>query len=143
MHAAGYAALIALSVAAQSWAAVVLWLAPMLVMKFVHQLQNTIEHLGLVHDDDIYTNTRSTRTNPLLRWLAWQMQYHTAHHAFPAVPFHKLKKLHQAIFTDRGITPPTMTYWGFQVAVFKAFAGGRTEADYPDDRMWIAESAHE
>jgi fatty acid desaturase len=139
-HAAGYASIAALSFAARSWAAVALWLAPMLVMKFTHQLQNTIEHLGLVHDDDMLANTRSTRTNPVMRWMAWQMQYHTAHHAYPAVPFHKLKTLHRLIFTDRGITPPTMSYWGFQVAVLKAFAGGRTEADYPDDRVWIAES---
>jgi fatty acid desaturase len=67
-HMAGYAAIAALSVATQSWAAVLLWLAPMLVMKPVHQLQNTIEHLGLSHESDIFRNTRSTKTNALMRW---------------------------------------------------------------------------
>ncbi len=32
-----------------------------------------------------------------------------------------------------------MTYWGFQRAALRAFAGGKTEADYPADRRWIYE----
>ena len=141
-HLAGYALIAATSVAMHSWAAVILWLAPMLAMKCVHQLQNTIEHLGLPHEDNVLVNTRSTRTNALLRWLAWQMQYHTAHHAFPGVPFHRLRELNEAIFTARGATPPSMTYLGFQMAVVRAFARGRTEADYPDDATWISDSPH-
>jgi len=84
-HLAGYAAILALSVAAHSGVAVLLWLAPLLAMKFMHQLQNTIEHLGLPHTEDMLANTRSTRTNALMRWMTWQMPYHTAHHAFPGV----------------------------------------------------------
>lgn len=141
-HLAGYALIAGASVVTRSWAAVFLWLAPMLAMKGVHQLQNTIEHLGLPHEDNVLANTRSTRTNAIMRWLAWQMQYHTAHHAFPGVPFHRLRELHEAIFTSRGNEPPSMTYWGFQVAVLRAFAHGRTEADYPDDRTWIADAPH-
>jgi fatty acid desaturase len=143
LHCVGYASIAVLSAAMHSWAAVLLWLAPMLTMKFMHQLQNTIEHLGLVHDGNMLVNTRSTRTNALMRWMAWQMPYHTAHHMFPAVPFHQLHKLHAILFTDRGVAPPTMTYWGFQIAVLRAFAGGKTEADYPDDRAWISESTHQ
>jgi len=140
LHVAGYAGIAALSVAAHSWAAVTLWLAPMLAMKFVHQLQNTIEHLGLSHESNVLANTRSTRTNALMRWACWQMQYHTAHHAFPGVPFHRLRELNDEIFTRRGTQPPSMTYLGFQIAVLRAFSGGRTEADYPDDRVWIADA---
>jgi fatty acid desaturase len=114
----------------------------MLAMKGVHQLQNTIEHLGLPHEDNVLVNTRSTRTNAVMRWLGWQMQYHTAHHAFPGVPFHRLHELHEAIFTSRGAAPPSMTYVGFQIAVLRAFARGRTEADYPDSRTWIADPPH-
>ena len=142
-HLAGYTAITVISVLTHSWAAVILWLAPMCVMKFTHQLQNTIEHLGLTHENDILANTRSTRTNGLLRWMAWQMQYHTAHHAFPAVPFHQLRELNKIVFTDRGTQAPTMTYWGFQVAALRAFSRGRTEADYPDDRMWLFEPSHD
>jgi fatty acid desaturase len=111
-------------------------------MKPVHQLQNTIEHLGRPHEDNVLVNTRSTRTNAVMRWLGWQMQYHTAHHAFPGVPFHRLRELNEAIFTSRGAAPPSMTYLGFQIAVLRAFAHGRTEADYPDDGAWIADRPH-
>jgi fatty acid desaturase len=108
----------------------------------VHQLQNTIEHLGLTHEANVLSNTRSTRTNPLMRWLGWQMQYHTAHHAFPGVPFHRLRELHEVIFTRRGATAPSMTYLGFQFAVLRALAAGKTEADYPDSATWIADRPH-
>jgi fatty acid desaturase len=141
-HLAGYVLIAGISVAAHSWAAAILWLTPMLAMKGVHQLQNTIEHLGLPHEDNVLINTRSTRTNRGLRWLGWQKQYHTAHHAFPGVPFHRLRELHEAIFTSRGAAPPSMTYVGFQIAVLRAFARGKTEADYPDNRTWIADPPH-
>jgi fatty acid desaturase len=112
-HVAGYAIMAIVSLMERSWMAVVLWIAPMVTMKFVHQLQNTIEHLGLTH------------------------------HAFPGVPFHRLRELHDALFTHRGRAPPSMTYWGFQRAVLRALAHGRSEADYPEDRTWIADLAHE
>jgi fatty acid desaturase len=142
VHLAGIVLITAVSVAARSWAAVTFWLAPMLAMKGVHQLQNMIEHLGLPHDGNVLGNTRSTRTNALMRWLGWQMQYHTAHHAFPGVPFHRLRELNAIIFTARGTAPPSMTYLGFQTAVLRAFAHGRTEADYADDRAWITDPPH-
>ena len=142
LHLAGYAMIVGVSLMAHSGAALLLWLAPMLAMKWVHQLQNTMEHLGLPHEDNVLLNTRSTRTNPVMRWLGWQMQYHTAHHAFPGVPFHRLRELNAAIFTERGAQPPSMTYIGFQIAVLRAFARGRTEAAYPDDRTWIADAPH-
>jgi len=136
-HVAGYALIFAASVATGSWAAVTYWLAPMLLTKVAHQLQNTIEHLGLPHGPNILENTRSTRTNAILRFLCWNMQYHTAHHAFPGVPFYNLPELHNALFTARGTAPPTMGYLEFQRDVLRALSGGRTEADFPDDQAWI------
>ena len=138
-HLAGYALIAVLSIATGSWAALQLWLAPMLALKPVHQLQNTIEHLGLPHVDAITENTRTTRTNALMRWLAWNMQYHTAHHAFPGVPCYALPKLHNEIFVEKGRKPPTMSYLAFQWAVLRAFWNGRTEADYADDAIWISD----
>jgi fatty acid desaturase len=136
-HLAAYGLIAAWSVYLRSAIALELWLLPMLVMKPVHQLQNTMEHLGLPHVDAIAENTRSTRTNALMRWLAWNMQYHTAHHAFPGVPFHSLRRLHDAIFVSQGRVPPTMSYLGFQRAALKAFWNRRSEADYPADAAWI------
>jgi fatty acid desaturase len=140
-HLAGYALIAVVSVLTRSYLALELWLAPMVIMKPVHQLQNTIEHLGLPHIETITQNTRSTRTNALMRWLGWNMQYHTAHHAFPGVPCYHLPRLHHEIFVARNSTPPTMSYLAFQWAVLRAFWNGRTEADYPDEVMWISDEA--
>ena len=138
LHLLGYGIIAAASIAAQSWFAVAFWLAPMLLTKVVHQLQNTIEHLGLPHVDDIALNTRTTRTNAVMRWMGWNMQFHTAHHAFPGVPFRQLPDLHQAIFVEKQRKPPEMSYLGFQAAVFRAF-WRKPEADYPQDRIWISD----
>ncbi|MEM6663720.1 MAG: fatty acid desaturase [Pseudomonadota bacterium] len=139
-HLALYAAIAVISLATQSWAAVILWLAPMLTTKAVHQLQNTIEHLGLSHDDNILDNTRSTRTNAVMRWLCWNMQYHTAHHAFPSVPFHRLKELNREMTEGYGTPPYSMGYIEFQIQIIQKLMGGRTEADYPHDEVWITSS---
>lgn len=139
LHALGYAAIAVLSVAFQTWAAVILWLAPMVVMKFVHQLQNTIEHLGLSHKDDILENTRSTRTNALMRWLCWQMPYHTAHHTFPSVPFWKLRDLEDAM-RENGAEPYRMGWIEFQIEVIRKL-WSKSEDEYPYDEVWIVSDA--
>ncbi len=134
-HIAGYAVIAVLSVITGSWAAISLWIAPMVAMKFAHQLQNTIEHLGLAHGDDILRNTRSTRTNALMRWLCWQMPYHTAHHAFPSVPFWQLKEL-DAELKGNGAEPYAMGWFEFQIAVLRAL-WQKDESQYPFDDVWI------
>ena len=113
-HLLGYGAIAALSLATGSWLAVSHWLVPMMAMKFVHQLQNTIEHLGLPHVEEISLNTRTARTNAVMRWMGWNMQFHTAHHAFPGVPFRRLPDLHRTIFIDKQRKPAEMSYLAFQ-----------------------------
>jgi len=136
---AGYVAIALISIAAQSWAAVILWLAPMLLMKPVHQLQNTIEHLGLSHESDIFKNTRSTRTNAITRWLCWQMPYHTAHHAFPSVPFWQLREL-DAELKGNGAEPYAMGWIEFQIEVIRKLAA-KDESQYPFDEVWVVSTA--
>jgi fatty acid desaturase len=141
IHLALYIGVAGVSLAVGSWAAVIYWLAPMLLTKPIHQLQNTIEHLGLSHEDDILQNTRSTDTNALMRWMCWQMQYHTAHHSFPAVPFHALKGLNDTIEERIGHEVHRMGYIEFQIEVIRKLWGGKSEADYPSDEVWIARDA--
>ncbi len=109
-HVAGYAAIALLSLVFQSWLAVELWLAPMLVTKAFHQLQNIGEHTGLTHHPDTLRNTRTLTGPAWLRWLMWNMSYHTAHHTFPGVPFHALPALHREIEQRLGETLPSATY---------------------------------
>ncbi|HLZ84026.1 MAG TPA: fatty acid desaturase [Caulobacteraceae bacterium] len=95
-------AIAAASAAAGSWLAAWLWIGPLLATKVVHQLQNTGEHTEMPHDPDIFRNTRTLVGPPPMRWLMWNMSYHTAHHAFPGVPFHALPALHREIVDRRG-----------------------------------------
>ena len=43
---------------------------------------------------NMFENTRTTMTTRAVRLLAWNMPYHAEHHAWPAVPFHKLPEVH-------------------------------------------------
>ncbi|MBV9509808.1 MAG: fatty acid desaturase [Caulobacteraceae bacterium] len=131
-----YVAVALLSLLLHSWAALLYWFAPLVLTKWAHQPQNLIEHNGLPHEGPIHGIVRSTRTNAFMRWMCWNMQYHTAHHAYPSVPFHRLKQLHQEAFTANGVEPPTMTYLGFYAAMLKALRE-RGEAEQPDDAVWI------
>ena len=135
IHIALYALIAVLSIAAGTWAAVTFWLLPMVLTKPIHQLQNTIEHLGLSHEDDILENTRSTRTNALIRWLCWQMPYHTAHHVFPAVPFWKLRELNEKIEAQAGEVH-RMGWIEFQVEVIQKLMA-KDESQYPMDEVWV------
>ena len=135
LHIAGYAVIALVSLALESWAAVTFWLLPMVLTKWVHQLQNTIEHLGLSHESDILNNTRSTRTNAVMRWLCWQMPYHTAHHSYPSVPFWQLRKLNDKIEAAAG--PVHRMGWiEFQIEVVKRLVR-KDESQWPMDEAWI------
>jgi fatty acid desaturase len=51
-------------------------------------------------------NTRTTYTNVVMRALAWNMPYHAEHHAYPAVPFHRLPEVNRAIGPRLKVTAP-------------------------------------
>ena len=135
IHVVLYSLIAVLSIAAGSWVVVTFWLLPMVLTKPIHQLQNTIEHLGLSHEDDILENTRSTRTNALIRWLCWQMPYHTAHHVFPAVPFWKLRALNEKIEAQAGEVH-RMGWIEFQLEVIRKLMA-KDESQYPTDEVWV------
>ncbi|NKC11972.1 MAG: rhizopine catabolism protein [Gammaproteobacteria bacterium] len=114
LHWLAYGAVAAGSLYWETGFALMYWIAPMFVTKVFHNVQNITEHTGLTHVNDTVHNTRTIKTWPLLRWLAWNMQYHTAHHTFPAVPFHKLPELHEELVRRAGYEPPTTSYLAFQ-----------------------------
>ena len=135
LHLLGYAAIGVASAYFQSWAPLTFWLIPMVLTKPVHQMQNTIEHLGLPHAIDILQNTRSTRTNALMRWLCWQMPYHTAHHSYPSVPFWQLRKLNDKI--EDAVGPVHRMGWiEFQIEVIRRLAQ-KDESQWPMDEVWV------
>lgn len=136
-HLGLYALVALVSVLSGSWLAVQLWLTPLLATKWTYMLQGSQKHLGRPHSSDLFENTRTAKTGALLHWLGWNMQYHTAHHLFPSVPFHRLPELHRAVVAKAGREPPSMTYLAFQRRVLALLARGRGEADFKDDDAWI------
>ena len=55
------------------------------------------EHARCPNVASMLENTRTTLTNRIIRFLAWNMPFHVEHHAYPAVPFHKLPAFHEHI----------------------------------------------
>jgi fatty acid desaturase len=59
------------------------------------------QHAGLKSDiDDFRYLCRTMVLSPIPAWLYWNMNYHTEHHMYPAVPFRKLPKLHRLLAHD-------------------------------------------
>lgn len=114
-----YGLIVAASLALQSWAAVIYWVAPVLLTKWTHQPQNLIEHTGMPHEGDTVTKTRTVRTNPILRYLLWNMPFHMAHHTYPGVPFWRLPDLHAEMAARLPVPPVTAGYIGFIVGMLR------------------------
>lgn len=88
----GYAAIASVSLAG-SWAALWLWLLPLMLGQWLLRPYLLAEHTGCAHTPNMLENTRTTYTNAFVHFFAWTMPYHAEHHAYPAVPFHALPKL--------------------------------------------------
>ena len=71
-----------------------LWVIPALLGQPVLRLYLLAEHGRCPHVANMLENSRTTFTNRLVRFLAWNMPYRAEHHAYPAVPFHQLPAFH-------------------------------------------------
>ncbi|MCW1920165.1 fatty acid desaturase [Rhodobacter sp. KR11] len=76
------------------------WVLPMVLTQPFLRLYLLAEHGDCPQVADMLENTRTTLTNRLVRFLAWNMPYHIEHHSLPQVPFHQLPRLHQAMRAD-------------------------------------------
>ncbi len=71
-----------------------LWLFPVLIGQPFLRLYLLAEHGLCPPVANMLENSRTTFTNRVVRFLAWNMPFHAEHHAFPNVPFHQLPSLH-------------------------------------------------
>ncbi len=94
VYLAGYIAVAAASALAGSPIALVVWFVPFLVGQAFLRPYLLAEHTGCAFARDCLLNTRTTVTLTFVRLFAWNMPYHADHHAYPAVPFHALPRLH-------------------------------------------------
>ncbi|UWQ52402.1 fatty acid desaturase [Leisingera caerulea] len=71
-----------------------LWILPLLIGQPVLRAYLLAEHGLCPAVANMLENSRTTFTNRIVRFVAWNMPYHAEHHAFPNVPFHQLPALH-------------------------------------------------
>ncbi len=71
-----------------------LWIIPVLIAQPALRLYLLAEHGLCPPVSNMLENSRTTFTNRIIRFLAWNMPYHAEHHAFPNVPFHQLPAFH-------------------------------------------------
>ncbi len=92
-----YLALAALSLIGGSGFLFWFWLLPLAVGQPFLRFVLLAEHSGCSFSADGTANTRTTLTNPLVRWLMWNMPFHAEHHLYASLPFHALPAAHQLI----------------------------------------------
>ncbi|MCP9231291.1 fatty acid desaturase family protein [Mesorhizobium sp. LMG 17147] len=100
----GYAVLLAASLAIQSALLLWVWIVPVLVGQPFLRAYLLAEHALCPHVANMLENTRTTFTNRLVRFVAWNMPYHSEHHSYPAVPFHRLPRFHEIVAEHLGTT---------------------------------------
>ena len=76
------------------------WILPLMTGFPVLRLYLLAEHGRCPTVANMFENTRTTFTNRIVRFLAWNMPYHCEHHTYPQVPFFRLAELH-VILRDR------------------------------------------
>ncbi len=102
----GHAAIAIVSLASGQWIIpIIVSLAPF-IAGWLFFLCNNTQHTGLVDNvEDFRLCCRTIYLNPVVRFLYWQMNYHTEHHMYAAVPCYNLARLHRAV---RHEMPPTL-----------------------------------
>ena len=126
-HLVGYATITLSAAWFESWWPLIYWLGPYMCTKWVYWIQGIQEHLGLTHRNNTLLNTRTSEASAIMRWLNWNMTYHTVHHTFPAVPFHALSKLHQEVTATYEHALPSSSYWSFHYQLLRSLIAGKTE----------------
>ena len=90
-----------------------IWILPALLGQPFLRLYLLAEHGLCPTLPNMFENTRTTFTNRIVRFVTWNMSYHTEHHTYPSVPFHKLPDLHEIMQHELIHTEPS----------YKAFMG--------------------
>ena len=103
---AGYTAAIALSVVFRVDWILWLWIYPALLGQPFLRAYLLAEHWGCPAVTDMWRNTRSTVSNPVVRFFTWNMPFHAEHHAHASVPFHALPALSERMAAARHVVSP-------------------------------------
>jgi fatty acid desaturase len=112
IHLIGHGLILVISLALGWWMVpVVLTLAQFYGGGLQFLLNNT-QHTGLVDNTPDYRLCcRTILINPILRFIYWQMNYHTEHHMFASIPCYNLGKLHKSIRPNLPRCPGLVGAW--------------------------------
>jgi fatty acid desaturase len=102
-----YAALLAASLVWLGTLLLWIWLLPLAIGFPLLRLYLLAEHGRCAEVANMFENTRTTRTDALVRFIAWNMPFHTEHHVWPTVPFHRLPALHALMRDDLRVVSPS------------------------------------
>ena len=108
LHVAIWTVMAIASFHSQSVAFLYYLILPRLLGEPVLRLFRLSEHAGAELSPNLLTNTRTTYTNAVVRFLYWQMPFHAEHHLYPSVPFFALAQVNaytapHLATTERGV----------------------------------------
>jgi fatty acid desaturase len=92
-----YAAVAVGAIVLQTWAPLIYWLIPTFIGLPIARMVRVADHVGCTEKIDLRSYARTVKTDPLTRFLCWNMPYHCEHHLAPSVPFHRLAAFHAEI----------------------------------------------
>jgi fatty acid desaturase len=99
------------------------WVIPALLGQPVLRLYLLAEHSGCPRSRDMLENSRTTYTNALVRFVAWNMPFHAEHHAWPSIPFHALPQANALIRAKLRTTAPG--YRAALIGIWQTMRAGR------------------
>ena len=118
-----YAAAVTGSLIAQSTVLLWYWIIPAVLAQPMLRLYLLAEHSACPRNPDMLENTRTTYTNGLMRFLAWNMPFHAEHHAWPSIPFHALPETNALIRDKLRKTAPS--YRAALVEIWQTMRAGK------------------
>lgn len=92
------------------------WL-PLVLSTVISRFTGLPEHYGLGGVPEVERNTRTVRSNAVVRWFMWNANYHAEHHRYPAVPTLNLHRLHKALPDPHPIQ--VASYTGFHTRLLR------------------------
>lgn len=108
------------------WPGIVLraWAVPFAISTVVVSMVTLPEHYGCDQVPDYLRSTRSTLSNPVMRFLFWNNNFHAAHHVYPAVPYHRYSELHEYTVGRTAHVAPS--YTSFHAGLLRSLARRRS-----------------
>ena len=93
------------------WAPLVFWVGPQMLGQPFLRAYLLTEHTDCTMDANGLTNTRTTLTTWPMHVLMWNMSFHTEHHLYPSIPFHRLPAAHAAMRDRLGVIQRGYVRW--------------------------------